>query len=110
MQQKNKKKSIMAADFSVPAFSTQSFFRCTQLIGNTENDAFRVCGRTGIQRKHVAENHIAFDFSQSEIPGSILKSKFGMKKTVETMALIGYMPVIEKVVVQQGAANQNTFV
>lgn len=100
----------MAADFSVSAFSTQSFLRCTQFVGNTENNAFPVCRGTGIQREHVAENHIAFNLSQGEIPGSILESKFRMEKTVEAMTFIGYMPVIEKIVMQQGAANQYTFI
>ena len=58
----------------------------------------------------MAENHVTLDFSQGEIPGRILEGPPRMKETMETVGSVGNMPVVEKIIMQESAADQSPFV
>lgn len=93
----------MSADVPVTAVPAQRFLGRTQLVSDAEDYTFPVCRRAQIQREHMPENHVPFNFPKGEIPGGIFPGLPGVKKSVKAVALVRHMPVIEKIVVQQGA-------
>jgi len=63
-------------------------------------------GQYGTQRKHVAQNHIAFDLTDSEITLRILECTLGVMKSMPPVVFTPDMPVIKEIVMKQSASDQ----
>lgn len=56
----------------------------------------------------MREYHILLNSVYSEVTSGIYQRAARMCKGMQPMALIGYMPIVQKIIVQQCAANERT--
>ena len=88
--------------------SDDGLFRCTDLICQTYQPGFFTHWWNDIKRKHMPRNDVFFPSGQFKIIFCILKRTSCMDKTVKSVSRIFFMPVIQKIIVQQCAANERT--
>ena len=56
--------------------------------------------------EHVPQDHIPLDRAQGKVPLGVLQRPGGVVHPVPAVAGILMVPIVEKIVVQQGAAHQ----
>lgn len=54
----------------------------------------------------MMHNHVVLNCANFKIPRGILGSALGMPKAMQSVAWIGVMPIVQKIVMKQGAADK----
>lgn len=84
------------------------FLQRTDLIRNTQNQAFPISWRYGIQRKHMPFDHVPLNLPQNKILLCIHQRLTRMSKAMEPVTFIRHMPVIQKIIMKQCPSDQST--
>lgn len=86
----------------------ERFQKRAVFVGKSDDQRFPASGRHGSQRPHVLYDNILFPVIQPEFPLCIAQSGFGMGKTVKTLPVAFFMPVIQKEIMQKCASHHTS--
>lgn len=78
------------------------------LIGYAENNAFAEARQHYAQREHMRKYHVFLDLAQLKIAFCVIESEARVTETVQTVAFIAIMPIVQKIIMQQSAAYKRT--
>ena len=74
-------------------------------VGQRDNQCGKMAGRDQGERPHMAANDLRLKCIDTKVALRVLRGTVRVKKTVERR-MSGQVPVIEKKIMQQGAADQ----
>ncbi len=77
-----------------------------ELVGNADNDAFAVGRRNRSQREHMMFDNIGFQCVKPPVLNCVFQGDSRVAEAMPANAFVSVMPVIEEVVVKQGADKQ----
>ena len=86
--------------------SPNCFFQCADFICEHNNPTLTGMWRYRHQRKHVVSNNVFLSSGELKIFARILKCARRMPKTVQPMAWISLMPIVEKIIVEKCSADK----
>lgn len=84
----------------------KGLIQAAALIHHTHQQGLPAAGRRKGQGEHVMLDNVRLNRIDGDILPGVAKGPVGMVKAVELMAFVALMPVVEKIVVEQRAADQ----
>ncbi len=79
-------------------------------IGKAQYQAFAAFRHDEVKREHVRENHILFDRVRREVALGVFERAAGVTEAVEAMRFIRFVPVVQKIIVEERSAYERAHV